>query len=440
MYTSSRKAFTLIELLVVIAVIAILSVVVILTLNPAELLRQSRDANRLSDLATLTSAINLYNTDQGGSLNFSIGTSGITYLSIVDPTATSTAGTNCSGLGLSGSYHCPASSTYRNVNGTGWIPVNFTQMSSGAPLSSLPIDTTNSTSSNFYYCYVTNGTSFEIVANPESQKYIAQASSSSGLFTKGSNQTLSGCSLTLASIATGTVAQANMKMSIASNTAFVDFGVAGSLTPYIGDELVISDHSGNQLIGWIKGAGTGETYGSQILPNSTFTTTSNVWTNNSTLTVLTSGCYSSHCLQVSLTSAYGSAGEDISLTSGMLVKGSVYVEKGTETAWMWTGIETPAHTTITTANTYSLLPSTWTQVVGYATAPTSSATFSQYYSGATSGQTSLFDSPSAVQVLTPSTTGVTIVSLAGGSTYNWTSEASGFNLNDPNGYTYSIVP
>ena len=37
----NRKAFTLIELLVVIAIIAVLSVVVILSLNPAELLRQA---------------------------------------------------------------------------------------------------------------------------------------------------------------------------------------------------------------------------------------------------------------------------------------------------------------------------------------------------------------------------------------------------------------
>ncbi len=61
-----RRGFTLIELLVVIAIIAILAVVVVLTLNPAQLLAQSRDANRVSDLATLQSAISLYTVDQGG--------------------------------------------------------------------------------------------------------------------------------------------------------------------------------------------------------------------------------------------------------------------------------------------------------------------------------------------------------------------------------------
>jgi prepilin-type N-terminal cleavage/methylation domain-containing protein len=47
--------FTLIELLVVIAIIAILAVVVVLTLNPVQLLAESRDANRVSDMATLQS-------------------------------------------------------------------------------------------------------------------------------------------------------------------------------------------------------------------------------------------------------------------------------------------------------------------------------------------------------------------------------------------------
>ena len=56
-------------------VIAILAVVVVLTLNPIELLRQSRDANRISDMATLVSAINLYQTDQSGASTYSLGSS-----------------------------------------------------------------------------------------------------------------------------------------------------------------------------------------------------------------------------------------------------------------------------------------------------------------------------------------------------------------------------
>jgi prepilin-type N-terminal cleavage/methylation domain-containing protein len=53
----NRHDFTLIELLVVIAIIAILSVIVILTLNPAQLLMQARDSNRISDMSTLNDAL-----------------------------------------------------------------------------------------------------------------------------------------------------------------------------------------------------------------------------------------------------------------------------------------------------------------------------------------------------------------------------------------------
>jgi prepilin-type N-terminal cleavage/methylation domain-containing protein len=198
MYPYSRRAFTLIELLVVIAIIAILAVVVVLTLNPAQLLAQSRDANRLSDLATISSAINLYNTDQGGVQTYSLGNASTAYLSIFDLTATSTAGDQCQGLGLtslpSGSYHCAASSSYRSTDGTGWIPVNFNKISSGSPLGSLPVDPTNQSSSNLFYTYQANSTQYELTAVMESQKYLSVASSDGGtysdLYEKGSNLSL----------------------------------------------------------------------------------------------------------------------------------------------------------------------------------------------------------------------------------------------------------
>lgn len=83
MEVNQRRGFTLIELLIVIAIIAVLSVVVILSLNPAELLRQARDSNRLSDMATLKSAIALYLADTATP---KIGTTGTCYVSAPDTT------------------------------------------------------------------------------------------------------------------------------------------------------------------------------------------------------------------------------------------------------------------------------------------------------------------------------------------------------------------
>ncbi|HUC01477.1 MAG TPA: LamG-like jellyroll fold domain-containing protein [Candidatus Paceibacterota bacterium] len=178
---ASRHGFTLIELLVVIAIIAILAVVVVLTLNPAQLLAQSRDANRVSDMATLQSALNLYVTDQAGASTFNLGIASDTYPSIYDPNATSTAGDQCQGLNMASfststgqNWQCAASSSYRSVNDTGWIPVNLSSISAGSPVSNLPQDPTNQTSSGLFYAYNTNGSQFQVTADLESSKYKAQ--------------------------------------------------------------------------------------------------------------------------------------------------------------------------------------------------------------------------------------------------------------------------
>jgi prepilin-type N-terminal cleavage/methylation domain-containing protein len=168
--THPRSAFTLIELLVVIAIIAILAVVVVLTLNPAEMLRQARDSNRLSDLATINSAVNLYATDQSGSSGFSLGNASSVYLSLPD------ASSSCSNLALATTspsginYACVVSTSSRNINNSGWIPVNFSLISSGSPLGSLPVDPTNQSSTGLYYTYYTNGNQFEVTSLFESQK------------------------------------------------------------------------------------------------------------------------------------------------------------------------------------------------------------------------------------------------------------------------------
>jgi len=171
-FSGRHSAFTLIELLVVIAIIAILSIVVILVLNPSQLLAQGRDTNRISDLATLNTALGLY-AAQGGT---ALGSSSVVYVSIADPLATSTAGDQCQGLGLISlpygySYQCASPSNYRNVNGSGWIPVNFSSIPGGSPFGSLPIDPTNASSSRLYYTYTTNGTQYEVTSPMESQKY-----------------------------------------------------------------------------------------------------------------------------------------------------------------------------------------------------------------------------------------------------------------------------
>src|ERR1022692_1217900 len=168
-----RKAFTLIELLVVIAILAVLAVVVVLVLNPTGLLQESRDANRLQDMATLNSAIGISLADYSGE---NIGSSNIVYVSVPDNVATSSLGDQCQGLGLPAlpstyTYHCANATYLRKIDGTGWIPVNFTQNAFGSAVAQLPIDPANNTSSRLWYSYVTNGTQFEVTTPFESAKY-----------------------------------------------------------------------------------------------------------------------------------------------------------------------------------------------------------------------------------------------------------------------------
>jgi prepilin-type N-terminal cleavage/methylation domain-containing protein len=176
----NRKGFTLIELLVVIAIIAILAVVVVLTLNPAELLRQSRDSNRMSDFATLKSAIGLYSADVNTSTPMygSGGTASdtlYTYALGAPTTSTTYVGAASTSFGFSSTINSYASMVVVNsraVDGTGWIPLAFSKISSGAPIGALPVDPTDSTSSPMYiYVYAATSTTYKLSTHMESFKY-----------------------------------------------------------------------------------------------------------------------------------------------------------------------------------------------------------------------------------------------------------------------------
>ena len=152
----SKRGFTLIELLVVIAILAILAVAVVLILNPAELLKQGRDTTRISDLAAVNSAIALYVAD------------------VRSPVWSAVSTPNCTGvtpfIGGGGSVACTVvSSTV--VTGSGWVPIEFNTISSGAPLSRLPLDPVGSGTYEYLYAASSTAGYFELVANMESLKY-----------------------------------------------------------------------------------------------------------------------------------------------------------------------------------------------------------------------------------------------------------------------------
>jgi len=165
-----NKGFTLLELLIVIAILAVLATVVVLILDPAETIRKARDVQRISDLSTLKTAIILFIGEKGG------GTA------IAGPGAANecrSAGTACGGggpcacvstiLSVATGYnpivegHRPQELKY------GWLPIDFTLMGGGAPISSLPIDPVNTV--DYYYRYNTDGVDFIFDCVLESKYY-----------------------------------------------------------------------------------------------------------------------------------------------------------------------------------------------------------------------------------------------------------------------------
>jgi prepilin-type N-terminal cleavage/methylation domain-containing protein len=164
-FHKNKKSFTLIELLIVIAILALLMSIIIITLNPSEILKQTRDTKRISNLKSINNALSIFQATRSSA---SMGTSSIIYISIPD------SSTTCANLGLPAlpdgyTYACSTTANYKKTDGTGWIPVNFDSLDIGSPISSLPIDPTNTTSTGLYYTYITGG-SWELNAFMESLK------------------------------------------------------------------------------------------------------------------------------------------------------------------------------------------------------------------------------------------------------------------------------
>ncbi len=232
----------------------------------------------------------------------------------------------------------------------------------------------------------------------------------------------------------GRVTQANLRLSLASGAAFADFSSAGALVPYLNGALTLTDSAGKHLVGYIKAAGGGETYGAELLPNPAFGDTSGVISFQATPASVAGG-QSGNGLQMTLTAAAGSCAEAFAGVPGAAYLSTQYAKIGTAQRIILYfsnpgGSSSPL--------IWGITPAAFTQYSMYATAD-GPGTYKQVYDfeGA-SGQTAFIDTASMKQVLTPGATGVTITSAPGGSGFNWASEDAGFNRNDASGYTYTI--
>lgn len=178
-----KKGFTLIELLIVIGIIGVLSTTTVVILNPAELLKQTRDVQRINDLKNIISAMNLYVLNSGDiDLNGSYANERCGDRTYVFGTNVNDGGIGPLNYSFNGN---PAEANNRNhfvcqaTRGTsggsaGWFPVNLSNMDSGSPLSILPVDPLryiDQTDYVYRYACDNNTKTYELNACLESVKY-----------------------------------------------------------------------------------------------------------------------------------------------------------------------------------------------------------------------------------------------------------------------------
>jgi len=163
-----KKGFTLVELLIVIGILAILTAAVVVVLNPGELLKQARDAQRLSDLDSVKSAVALY-----------LATA--TTPSLSDAGATDEAYiTASSTTGLPFTISLTGISSTTAIDGSGWVGVQLSDTSGGSPIAALPVDPTNS--GTYFYGWAEDDSelTFELNARLESTKHRGKMTNDGG--------------------------------------------------------------------------------------------------------------------------------------------------------------------------------------------------------------------------------------------------------------------
>ena len=162
--TKISRGFTLVELLIVIAILAVLSTATVVVLNPAELLKQARDSQRVTDMDTLKTALGMYVASVTPiDLDAAVALCGVA----------GTAGATAVGPPTVASFTIAANliDATREITGVGWLPVNFSAIPGGSPIPVLPVDPTNSVGWVYRYACDNVNSTFELNCSLESVKF-----------------------------------------------------------------------------------------------------------------------------------------------------------------------------------------------------------------------------------------------------------------------------
>lgn len=218
----------------------------------------------------------------------------------------------------------------------------------------------------------------------------------------------------------GVVSLANFRGSFANGYAFADDS-AGAFQSYLNYRLVVADSAGKKAIGYIKAAGTGETYGSELLAT---------WINSGDPydTLTASG--------IDLTVAVNAAGTASAYNGSLTITAGVAHKIATSLT-----LNSGQAPTIFTATEAGVPIDNFGALSAGANSDYFTGLGTEKYLGLSNSDAADFACIfSMKQITAPSATGVTITSTPGGTTYNWASIEAGFNYNDPLGYSYVISP
>jgi len=191
-------------------------------------------------------------------------------------------------------------------------------------------------------------------------------------------------------------------------------------------EIYIYDSANRFIKGVLKAAGTSEGLGSELLLNPSFDTNTTNWTPvNSTLASIAGG-QSGNCLEITSGAITGQAtGAGNNSTVGALYYLGAYLKDGT-TAGGLCQIQGLGGTIYVFQNVTST--SSWVAKFVYKTGKSTNSSMLLLKNNSTAG-TVLFDEASVKQVLTPSSSGATIVNSKGGTMYNFSYKNASFLYN-----------
>lgn len=132
-----KRGFSFVQIIIILVLLVLLIGGIIYVLKPSQVLEKSRDSQRFSDLKNISAALNQYIAE------------GHDFQGLVGPYSSIDTGFN-------------NDKARQQIDGKGWIPLNFSSVSQGLPFSSLPIDPLNSATYNYRFGVSVSSKTYEI--------------------------------------------------------------------------------------------------------------------------------------------------------------------------------------------------------------------------------------------------------------------------------------